>query len=88
LKVFIKARCQFSNPSQNELDLLEMGVGVSETCVIDWIVIDLDQVSDFNQSTGGFTTVNLKNGSRFIIDVQFDAFSKIIEKNVGTILQA
>ena len=36
--------------------------------------IDLDQISNFNESNEGFTTVELNSGMRITIQVQFNDF--------------
>lgn len=84
---FILVRCKFAETSPNETMLEDMGVTVNPTIIEDYLCLDLDDISCFNPSSEGETTVALKNGERFQIAISFPEFAGIIHTNVSQILE-
>jgi hypothetical protein len=82
---FIRCKCLFLNPTVNEVALHEMGISSEQSCVLDTCVFDLNEVTNWNPSSHGMTTVYLKNGHSMVVEFTMDSFTLIMQKQIGKI---
>lgn len=85
----LKTTCTFvEDLTPNELAMVQMGVKIDQVEQVGAVVFDVHEVSNFNESSKGETTVSLKNGERFTVGIPINGFYAIMQKYVGEIIEA